>query len=123
MILLPAGLRRQLCARLRRRTEEQGAAMQDRLVAVVWRDPRVDQANTYTREEIAVRALPYFTTFGLLARDDQEVVAVAAEQGEDGAFRGVTYILRPLVKEIIPICSWPKAPRRGRHPCAAAAPA
>jgi hypothetical protein len=75
----------------------------------------VDQANTYTREEIAVRALPYFTTFGLLARDDEEVVAVAAEQGEDGAFRGVTYILRPLVKEIIPICGWPKT-RRGRHP-------
>ena len=90
--------------------------MRDRLVAVVWRDPRVDQANTYTREEIAVRTLPYFTTFGLLARDDEEVVAVAAEQGEDGAFRGVTYILRPLVKEIIPICSWPKTPRHGSHP-------
>jgi len=90
--------------------------MRDRLVAVVWRDPRVDQANTYTREEIAVRTLPYFTTFGLLARDDEEVVAVAAEQGEDGAFRGVTYILRPLVKEIIPICSWPKAARGRRHP-------
>lgn len=87
--------------------------MRDRLVAVVWRDPRVDQANTYTREEIAVRTLPYFTTFGLLARDDEDVVAVAAEQGEDGAFRGVTYILRPLVKEIIPICSWPKT---ARHP-------
>ena len=96
--------------------------MRDRLVAVVWRDPRVDQANTYTREEIALRTLPYFTTFGLLARDDQEVVAVAAEQGEDGAFRGVTYILRPLVKEIIPICSWPKGPRRARQPRAALAP-
>jgi hypothetical protein len=90
--------------------------MRDRLVAVVWRDPRVDQANTYTREEIAVRGLPYFTTFGLLARDDEEVVAVAAEQGEDGAFRGVTYILRPLVKEIIPICEWPKRPRGARPP-------
>ncbi len=90
--------------------------MRDRLVAVVWRDPRVDQANTYTREEIAVRGLPYFTTFGLLARDDEEVVAVAAEQGEDGAFRGVTYILRPLVKEIIPICFWPKGPRGARRP-------
>src|SRR5512143_2728342 len=89
--------------------------MRDRLVAVVWRDPRVDQANTYTREEIAVRALPFFTTFGLLARDDDEVVAVAAEQGEDGAFRGVTYILRPLVKEIIPICFWPKAFRGARR--------
>jgi hypothetical protein len=88
--------------------------MKDRLVAVVWRDPRVDQADTYTREEIAVRALPYFTTFGLLARDDEQVVAVAAEQGEDGAFRGVTYILRPLVKEIVPICLWPKKPRGGR---------
>jgi hypothetical protein len=90
--------------------------MRDRLVAVVWRDPRVDQADTYTREEIAVRALPYFTTFGLLARDDEQVVAVAAEQGEDGAFRGVTYILRPLVKEIIPICPWPKRSRGGRRP-------
>ncbi len=97
--------------------------MRDRLVAVVWRDPRVDQANTYTRDEIAVRALPYFTTFGLLARDDEEVVAVAAEQGEDGSFRGVTYILRPLVKEIIPICAWPKGPRRVRGPRTAAAPA
>lgn len=89
--------------------------MKDRLVAVVWRDPRVDQANTYTREEIAVRTLPVFTTFGLLARNDEEVVAVAAEQGEDGAFRGVTYILRPLVKEIIPICEWPKPRRSPRH--------
>ena len=96
--------------------------MRDRLVAVVWRDPRVDQANTYTREEIAVRGLPYFTTFGLLARDDQEVIAVAAEQGEDGAFRGVTYIMRPLVKEIIPICAWPKRPGGARRPRAKKAP-
>lgn len=95
--------------------------MRDRLVAVVWRDPRVDQANTYTREEIAVRTIPCFTTFGLLARDDEEVVAVAAEQGDDGSFRGVTYILRSLVKEIIPICSWPKRLRRSRRPRAAAA--
>ena len=43
--------------------------MRDRLVAVVWRDPRVDQANTYTREEIAVRALPYFTGDEVTALD------------------------------------------------------
>lgn len=88
--------------------------MKDRLVAVLWRDPRVDQGNAYTRDEIAVRTIPTFTTFGLLVRDDEEVVAVAAEQGEDGAFRGVTYIMRPLVRAILPICEWPKRQRRQR---------
>lgn len=85
--------------------------MKHTLVAVTWRDPRVDQANAYTREEILARHVPSFTTFGLLVREDAEVVAVAGELGEDGTYRAVTYILRPLILSITPLATWPKRTR------------
>ncbi len=84
----------------------------DQLVAVRWRDPRVDQANAYTREEIQTRHVPSFTTIGLLVRDDADVVGLATEYGEDGTYRGVTYIMRSLVQEVTPITTWPKRQRR-----------
>jgi hypothetical protein len=87
----------------------------DPLVAVTWRDPRVDQVTTYTREEVRAATPMVFTTFGLLIRDDEEEVAVAGEICHDGSFRGVTHIMRALVKEIVVLGTWPKARRaRGR---------
>jgi hypothetical protein len=83
----------------------------ERLVAVVWADARVDQADAYTREEIGRREIPTFTTFGLLVRDDPDVVAIASEQKDDGSYRGVTYILRPLVRSIQRVSEWPKRVR------------
>lgn len=84
------------------------------VVAVVWRDPKVDQGNVFTREEILASKSPMFTTFGLLVRDDSEEVAIAAELCDDGNFRGVTHVMRPLVEAVIPITAWPKRQRKPR---------
>jgi hypothetical protein len=83
----------------------------DKLVAVVWKDPKVDATAAYTRDEILSRHVPHWTTIGVLVRDDAEVVAIANEVGEDGVWRGVTYVLRPLVLDIVPISRWPKRKR------------
>jgi hypothetical protein len=86
------------------------------LVAVQWRDVRVDQGNTYTRDEIRARQPQVFTTFGILTRDDAEMVSVAAEVADDGSFRGVTHVLRPLVLHVTPLLRWPKRERKPRAP-------
>jgi hypothetical protein len=88
--------------------------MKDTLVAVLWDDVRVDQADMFTRDEILrARGVP-FTTFGILVRDDHEMVSVASEVCENGSFRGITHILRPLVKHVTPLGTWPPKKRRER---------
>jgi hypothetical protein len=93
--------------------------VKDRLVAVRWEDVRIDQADSLTREEIMGRRGMEFTTLGILLRDDDELVAVANEVAETGTFRGVTYILRPLVRSVTPLGEWPpraRRPKRADHP-------
>ena len=82
--------------------------MADKLVAGVWDDAHVSQVDSFTRDEIADRAAVTFTTFGVLVRDDEKVVAVAAEICADATYRGVTYIPRGMVREIIKLTCWPK---------------
>lgn len=89
--------------------------MKDRLVAVRWEDVRLDQAESLTREEILGRRGMEFTTIGILLKDDGDCVAVANEVAETGTYRGVTYILRPLVREVIDLGVWPPKPRRPRR--------
>jgi hypothetical protein len=97
--------------------------MKDTLVAVLWDDVRVDQADMFTRDEILrARGVP-FTTFGILVRDDNEMVSVASEVCENGAFRGITHILRPLVKQVTPLGAWPpkkKPAKKKKEPAPAA---
>ena len=89
---------------------------QDKLVAVLWSDVRCDQADMFTREELATRTGVAFTTYGLLVRDDADFVVVAAEICENGALRGVTTIHRALVRSVTLVCGWPKRTRRKPPP-------
>ena len=85
--------------------------MTDKLVAVVWDDAHVSQVDSFTRDEIADRAAVTYTTFGLLVRDDEKVVAIAAEICADATYRGVTYVPRGMVREVIQLSCWPKRKR------------
>ena len=86
------------------------------LVAVVWDDAHVAQVDSFTAEECRERAAVTMTTFGLLIRDDDRLVAVAAETCTDATYRGVTFIPRGMVREIIPITCWPKRAKRIKRP-------
>lgn len=70
------------------------------LVAVLWNDAHAMSVGEFTEEEIANTGPYKFTTYGLLARSDDEIVAVASEEGEDGRLRGVTFIPKGMVVEI-----------------------
>ncbi len=70
-----------------------------RLVACTWRDAHGDVKAELDAAEIAASRSYKFTSFGILVRDDRgvaavddPVVAIAHERGEDGRFRGVTFI-------------------------------
>ena len=89
--------------------------MTHKLVAVVWDDAHAIQSDTMTAEEIGASSACVMTTFGILAREDDRLVSVAAELHEDGSFRGVTFVPRSLVKEIVPLGSWPKKARKKKE--------
>lgn len=70
------------------------------LVAVLWDDAHAMATGEFTQEEVDATRAYQFTTYGLLARDDDEIVAVASEEGEDGKLRGITFIPRRMVVEM-----------------------
>lgn len=57
----------------------------------------------FTQDEVNATGAYQFTTYGLLARSDDQIVAVASEEGEDGKLRGVTFIPRAMVVEMVEI--------------------
>lgn len=71
------------------------------LVAVTWDDAHVKATGEATIEDIASESPYQFTTYGLLVRSDEQVVAIAAERGEDGRYRGVTYIPFGMVRQMV----------------------
>jgi hypothetical protein len=85
-----------------------------KLVAVIWDDAHVAQAASMDDEEIRSMRPVTMTTYGLLVRDDDEMAGVAAELQDDGSFRGVTFVPRSLVREIVPLGRWPKRQRSPR---------
>jgi hypothetical protein len=58
-------------------------------------------------------------TYGLLVREDDRLVGVAAELCGDGTYRGVTFVPRSLVTRIVPLGPWPKRERRIVRPAPA----
>ena len=77
------------------------------LVACIWLDAHGDAKAEFGLEEIALSTSYKFTTYGILVRDDREreglldrLVAVAAECGADGRYRGVTFIPAGMVVEV-----------------------
>lgn len=85
------------------------------LVAVRWNDAHAMAIGEFTQEEVDATGAYQFTTYGLLARDDDAIVAVASEEGEDGKLRGVTFIPRGMVVEIVDLgAPSRRRPRKGR---------
>lgn len=70
------------------------------LVAVEWMDAHASMQAEQTLDEIAVEELSTYTSFGKLVRCDAHVVAVAADERDDGRYRGVTYIPAAMVTRI-----------------------
>ena len=70
------------------------------LVAVAWLDAHASTQTEQTIEDIAVEELALYTSYGKLVRCDDKVVAVAADERDDGRYRGVTYIPAGMVQSI-----------------------
>lgn len=76
------------------------------LIAVSWYDAHADAKAELSLDEINTIGSYKFTTYGILVRDDRNrqisdpVVAIAAEQGEDGRYRGVTFIPAGMVYSV-----------------------
>ena len=88
------------------------------LVGVSWADAHADNMQEVDLTEIQAARSYMFTTYGILVRDDREqhikdpLIAVAHERGEDGRYRGVTYVPLALMVKILDF-GLPK-PRRPR---------
>ena len=75
------------------------------LVAVVWDDAKATAVVEYDLNEIRTqfhRAARY-TTYGLLIVDDQQGVTLASEEGDDHNLRGLTFIPRQMIVEVVVI--------------------
>ena len=79
------------------------------IVAVRWMDAHGSATTAYAEHEIPHGGIE-ITTYGLLLRDDAVGVSVAAEACADGTYRGVTFVSRPMVLDIVPITK-PRRPK------------
>lgn len=68
------------------------------IIACKWLDAHANAKEELSQDEVDKMGSYQFTTWGVLARDDRGIdridplVAIAAEVGEDGRYRGVTFI-------------------------------
>ena len=76
-----------------------GGSERRHLVAVRWRDAHGSSLSEFAEHEIPHRAY-IWTTYGLLMRDDDEGISVASEVSE-GSYRGVTFVPRQMIIEVI----------------------
>jgi hypothetical protein len=73
-----------------------------KLVCVVWDDAH-SPSGAFTADEIRrdqhkpVR----YNSFGLLIADDERGISIAQEQDNDGGLRGVTFVPRGMVVDVI----------------------
>jgi hypothetical protein len=84
----------------------QGAHVKDSthpLVAVVWDDAKATAVVEYDLNEVRTqfhRAARY-TTYGLLLVDDEKGITLASEEGDDHNLRGLTFIPRAMIVEVV----------------------
>jgi hypothetical protein len=81
-------------------------------VAVRWRDAHGSSLSEFAEHEIPHRAY-IWTTYGLLMRDDDEGISVASEVSE-GSYRGVTFVPRQMIIEVIDL-GVPHKPRQRKR--------
>lgn len=81
-------------------------------IAVVWEDAHGSDGTISAHE---IDHAPYvFTLVGHLVRSDDVGVSVAAEKGQDGKFRDITFVPRKMVLDEYPI-SLKKVRKRVSH--------
>jgi hypothetical protein len=73
------------------------------LVAVVWLDAHASTQSEMSGDEISATEPTVYTSYGKLVRCDATLVAVAADERDDGRFRGITFIPRAMVRSIKPL--------------------
>lgn len=93
------------------------------LVAVVWDDAKATAVVEYDLNEVRTQfhKAARYTTYGLLLVDDDKGITLASEEGDDQNLRGLTFIPRAMIVEVV-ILSKPKV-RKPRAKRLAVAPA
>lgn len=73
------------------------------LVAVVWDDAKATAVVEYDLNEVRTQfhRPARYTTYGLLLVDDQQGVTLASEEGDDHNLRGLSFIPRQMIVEVV----------------------
>jgi hypothetical protein len=73
------------------------------LAAVVWDDAKATAVEEYDLSEVRTQfhRPARYTTYGLLLVDDEKGVTLASEEGDDRNLRGLTFIPRAMVVEVV----------------------
>jgi hypothetical protein len=73
------------------------------LAAVVWDDAKATAVEEYDLNEVRTQfhKPARYTTYGLLLVDDEKGVTLASEEGDDQNLRGLTFIPRAMVVEVV----------------------
>lgn len=96
------------------------------LVAVVWDDAKATAVVEYDLNEVRTQfhKPARYTTYGLLLVDDQQGVTLASEEGDDQNLRGLSFIPRQMIVEVVILprrrARKPGARRRQASPAAPA---
>jgi hypothetical protein len=96
------------------------------LAAVVWDDAKATAVEEYDLNEVRTQfhRPARYTTYGLLLVDDEKGVTLASEEGDDHNLRGLTFIPRAMVVEVVFLGrARAKKPRVKRRPAAVPAAA
>jgi hypothetical protein len=73
------------------------------LVAVVWDDAKATAVVEYDLNEVRTQfhKAARYTTYGLLLVDDDKGITLASEEGDDHNLRGLTFIPRQMIVEVV----------------------
>jgi hypothetical protein len=73
------------------------------LVAVVWDDAKATAVVEYDLNEVRTQfhKAARYTTYGLLLVQDEKGITLASEEGDDQNLRGLTFIPRQMVVEVV----------------------
>jgi hypothetical protein len=73
------------------------------LVAVVWDDAKATAVEEYDLNEVRTQfhKAARYTTYGLLLVDDEKGITLASEESDDQNLRGLTFIPRPMIIEVV----------------------
>jgi hypothetical protein len=73
------------------------------LVAVVWDDAKATAVVEYDLNEVRTQfhKAARYTSYGLLLVDDEKGITLASEEGDDRNLRGLTFIPRPMIVEVV----------------------